>query len=98
MQRGPPVEFPQPAAHPTSPDGNSTSPDGKKRGVSRRTVLKTGGAVAGATTLLGALDLIAWKPLRDTAGAATISDIQHDIGAFIAPAFSMNGVQVQFGP
>ena len=69
-----------------------------KAALNRRTLLKAGGAVGGATALLGALDLVAWKPLRKEAGAATISDIQHGIGAFIAPAFDEEGVRVQFGP
>jgi hypothetical protein len=42
--------------------------------------------------------VLAWKPLRKEAGAATISDIQHGIGAFVAPAFDEEGVRVQFGP
>jgi len=65
----------------------------------RRTVLKAGGAIGGATALLGALDTVAWKPLRQSLGAAPApGDIQHAIGPFIRPAFSDHGVQVQFGP
>jgi hypothetical protein len=73
--------------------GTSTHP------LNRRTLLKAGGAIGAATGLLAALDTVAWRPLRQTAGAAPApADIQHDIGAFIAPAFSINGIQVQFGP
>lgn len=67
--------------------------------LNRRTLLKAGGAVGAATGLLTALDTVAWRPLRQSAGAAPApADIQHDIGAFVAPAFSINGIQVQFGP
>jgi hypothetical protein len=75
------------------PSGPST------RTPSRRTVLKAGGAIGAASGLLAVLDTVAWKPLRQTAGAAPApSDIQHAIGPFIAPAFSDHGVQLQFGP
>jgi hypothetical protein len=85
------VVLPHPATSPPSPESNS-------RGLDRRTLLKAGGAIGGATAILGALDLLAWKPLRRDAGAAALPDIQHDIGNFIAPAFDMDGVRVQFGP
>jgi hypothetical protein len=80
-------------------DPNSMSSGGSSFALNRRTLLKAGGAIGAATGLLAALDTVAWKPIRQTAGAAPApSDIQHDIGAFIAPAFSINGIQVQFGP
>jgi len=81
------VEFPE---HP---------PPTESRSINRRTLLKAGGAIGGATALLSALDVAAWKPMRNSASAAGApSDIQHDIGAFIAPAFEREGVRLQFGP
>jgi hypothetical protein len=83
----------------TTPDRRATPVEVSTHRLSRRALLKAGGAVGAATGLLTALDTVAWKPLRHTAGAATApSDIQHDIGAFIAPAFNFDGIQVQFGP
>ena len=69
------------------------------RPVRRRTVLKAGGAIGAAAATLTFVDEVAWRPVR-TAMAQTVGlpDIQFDIGRFIAPAFSINGVQVQFGP
>ncbi|MEN3356232.1 MAG: hypothetical protein V7637_214 [Mycobacteriales bacterium] len=76
-----------------------TAAEGSTHKFSRRTLLKAGGAMGAATGLLTALDTVAWKPLRQSAGAAPApGDIQHDIGPFIAPAFSINGIQIQFGP
>jgi hypothetical protein len=73
--------------------------DGLVTSFSRRAALKAGGAALLASTaqwtLMGKL---AWLPTRPVLAAGTPSDIQHDIGAFINPAFSRNGVQVQFGP
>src|SRR6266516_7813213 len=66
--------------------------------VPRRTVLKAGGALAAAAAAMNLLDAVAWRPLRSAAEAATLPDIQFDIGAFIAPARMINGVQFQFGP
>jgi hypothetical protein len=81
------VEFPD---HPPPTESHS---------VKRRTVLKAGGAIGGASALLTALDVAAWRPLRSEAGAAAApSDIQHDIGGFVAPSFDRDGVRLQFGP
>ncbi|HEY7198841.1 MAG TPA: hypothetical protein VIC57_01455 [Candidatus Dormibacteraeota bacterium] len=73
--------------------------DGFRTSVSRRLALKAGGAALLAATAEWTLvDKLAWLPTRPALAAGTPSDIQHDIGAFIAPAFSRNGVRVQFGP
>lgn len=71
-----------------------------KHPVSRRALLKLGLAGAAATTLAG-IDTLAWAPKR-LALAATSStsfpDIQFDIGNFIAPAQTINGILFRFGP
>jgi len=54
--------------------------------------------IAAAAATMNLLDAVAWRPLRSAAEAATLPDIQFDIGAFIAPARMINGVQFQFGP
>jgi hypothetical protein len=67
--------------------------------VRRRTVLKASGAIGAAAATMTLLDQVAWRPLRSAmAQTVTLPDIQFDIGNFIPPAFSVNGVQVQFGP
>jgi hypothetical protein len=68
-----------------------------KRSHGRRTVLKAG-AVGVAATFLAMLDELAWSPLRPAAAATALPDIQFDLGPYIAPATSINGVQVQFPP
>jgi hypothetical protein len=69
------------------------------RRVRRRTVLKAGGAIGAAAATLTLLDEVAWRPVRSAmAQTVGLPDIQFDIGRFIAPAFTVNGVQVQFGP
>ncbi len=72
--------------------------DPSKR-VRRRTVLKAGGAIGAAAATMTLVDQVVWRPFR-TAEAQTVAlpDIQFDIGNFIRPAFSVDGVQVQFGP
>jgi hypothetical protein len=64
----------------------------------RRTVLKAGGTIGAAVAALNLVDAVAWKPLRSEAQAATLPDIQFDIGDFIAPARTIDGVEVRFGP
>jgi hypothetical protein len=65
--------------------------------VSRRSVLK-----AGAGGLLAAqlafFEELAWKPQRLAFAAGPLPNIQFDIGNFIAPAQTINGVLVRFGP
>ena len=64
---------------------------------SRRTVLKaTLGAALAAQ--LEFFDRLALTPDRPALAAGTLPNIQFDIGNFIAPAQTLNGVQVRFGP
>jgi hypothetical protein len=65
--------------------------------VSRRTVLKVG-AAGFAASELAMLSQLVQTPVREGVLAATPSDIQHDIGAFIAPAQNINGIPFRFGP
>ena len=70
--------------------------------VSRRTVLKAGGTIGATVASLSLLEQVAWKPLRGTAEAATLPDIQFDIGNFSAPALNIDDgagpVTARFGP
>jgi len=71
--------------------------------VTRRTLLKAGitaGAISAATIpALGMLEPLAWLPSRVALAAPSrLPDIQFDIGNFIAPAQTMDGVLVRFGP
>ncbi len=72
--------------------------------VKRRTMLKAGGVLAGAAATFGMLEVLADKPFRLKAGAATtpLPDIQFALGDFIPPAFVTNDgagdVEVRFGP
>jgi hypothetical protein len=69
--------------------------------LTRRAALRNAAAVA---TALGTLELVgrfARLPERVAladASITTLPDIQHDIGAFIAPVQTINGVQVQLPP
>src|SRR5579885_3206678 len=67
--------------------------------VSRRDLLKLGISGAAATTL-ASIDALVWAPERDALAAPAVapSDIQFDIGNFIAPAQTINGIQFRFGP
>jgi hypothetical protein len=79
----------------TSREPSSSTP----RGVRRRTVLKAGGAIGATVAAMNLVDLVAWRPLRPAvARAATLPDIQFDIGLFIPPPTTIDGVRVQFGP
>lgn len=65
--------------------------------VSRRTLLKVGGAGAVATTL-ASIGSVAWMPKRaDAMPFTSFPDIQFDIGSFVHPAQTIAGVQVDFG-
>jgi hypothetical protein len=71
------------------------------RGVSRRTALKAGAAAAVASQ--GALlEQLVVAPARPALAATGFSDIQFDIGRFIAPSQTFNdgagNVVAQFGP
>jgi hypothetical protein len=69
-----------------------------ERGLSRRTVLKLAG-VGLAVPTLGMLDTLAWLPKRlALADSDSLPDIQFDIGHYIAPAKTVQGVLVRFGP
>lgn len=70
-----------------------------KNPVSRRTLIKLGLAGAAATTLAG-IDSLAWIPKRiaQAVSNATVSDIQFDIGNFIAPVRTINNIPFSFGP
>jgi hypothetical protein len=57
------------------------------------------GAFALAASSLGMVELLAWTPKRLAhAAPTTLPDIQFDIGDFIGPAETINGVVVRFGP
>jgi hypothetical protein len=64
--------------------------------VSRRTVLKAGLGTALASQLAFFEELVNAPERR--VSAATLPNIQFDIGNFIGPAQTINGVQVRFGP
>src|ERR1700704_226333 len=65
--------------------------------LSRRSALKLGLAgVLGSELAL--VESLAWTPRRLAFAAAPPPDIQFDIGNFIAPATTINGVLVRFGP
>jgi len=66
-------------------------------GISRRTLLKVGAAGA-VGSQMALIDSLAQAPERLAMAAAPPPDIQFDIGNFIAPAFTVNGVLVRFGP
>jgi hypothetical protein len=67
--------------------------------LTRRSLLqKAAGLGVGASTL-GALEAWAWVPERAAAASPpSLPDIQFAIGDFIAPAFTVDGVLVRFGP
>src|SRR5215472_10206222 len=67
------------------------------RRVSRRTALKFGAAGALATQA-GVVGQLATMPNRLTLAAGALPSIQFDIGNFIPPAFTVEGVLVRFGP
>jgi hypothetical protein len=67
------------------------------RRVSRRTALKIGAAGALATQA-GMIEQLATMPNRLALAAGALPDIQFDIGNFIPPAFTVEGVLVRFGP
>jgi hypothetical protein len=68
-----------------------------KRGMSRRAALKLGAAGALATQA-GMLEQLATMPNRLALAAGGLPNIQFDIGNFIPPAFTVEGVLVRFGP
>jgi hypothetical protein len=69
--------------------------------ASRRTVLAGGGAMAAAAGTFALLEKLNIPQVQRAYAAdatATKSDIQFDIGAFIPPAQTIDGIQVRFGP
>ncbi len=68
-----------------------------RRGLSRRSAIKLGAAGVLASEF-ALFEQLAWAPQRLALAATPLPDIQFDIGNFIAPAFTVNGVLVRFGP
>ena len=69
----------------------------RRNSVSRRTLL-LGGTAGALATAFGALELLkehAVIPERQAGAAVIPSDVQFDLGAFIPPAVSMDGVMVR---
>ncbi|HLG61744.1 MAG TPA: hypothetical protein VKY19_07410 [Ktedonosporobacter sp.] len=72
--------------------------------LNRRQILKVGSAGLVSVSTLGMLEALAWQPVRVARAAplANLPEIQFDLGAFIAPAKTLNDgggdVLVQFGP
>lgn len=67
--------------------------------VSRRTLLRTGGAFVGALGTLALLEGLAWLPQR-VAAADTLAlpDVQFDLAPFVPPAQTFDGVTVRLPP
>src|SRR2546421_10259999 len=69
------------------------------RMVSRRTLLKAAAATGLAFSTQGVLEVLALPTRRLSSTApAVLPDIQFDIGAFVPPAATVDGVLVRFGP
>ena len=96
------------AAAPGTPSRKAGSRPGALA-VSRRNLLISGGALAAAVAGLEGVRKLATTPVRlavDPASASlananghtNLPDIQFDIGAFTAPAVTINGVLVSFPP
>jgi hypothetical protein len=67
--------------------------------ISRRSLLQSAGLLGLAASTMGALDALAFAPERADAAVPTSKpDIQFDIGNYIAPAQTMNGVVFRFAP
>jgi hypothetical protein len=67
--------------------------------VSRRTLFKTGGALAGAIGTLSMLEELAIVPERAwAADALALPDVQFDLAPFVAPAQTIDGVLVGLPP
>ncbi|HEX3589097.1 MAG TPA: hypothetical protein VHV74_05645 [Pseudonocardiaceae bacterium] len=54
--------------------------------------------MTGAAAVLAMLNEVAWSPMRPAVAATAPPDIQFDLSSYIAPATSVDGVMVQFGP
>ncbi|GAB3884650.1 hypothetical protein GCM10029964_046000 [Kibdelosporangium lantanae] len=68
--------------------------------VSRRSLLRAGGAAAGALGTLAMLEKLAWIPDRVAIAddVQALPDIQFDIGAFCPPARTVDGLLVGMPP
>jgi hypothetical protein len=64
------------------------SPDALRTAVKRRTALKVGAGLLAAAAQLTVLDRLARLPARTAPNGGPPSDIQHDIGASVAPVFT----------
>jgi len=72
---------------------------GLNRRVSRRAALKRLGAIGLAASTAGALDRLAWIPDRVVQAApAGYPDIQFDIGHYIPPARTIDGIAMAMPP
>ncbi len=84
---------------PVAPQDIMTEP--KQRSLSRRTLLKIGALGVASAATLGLVDGLAFLPKRVVTAATEktgLPDIQFDIGNFIAPVQTINGLQFHFGP
>jgi hypothetical protein len=70
----------------------------QKPKLSRRRLLKLGATAVVSVPTLAALERFAPYQREALAQSSTPSDIQFDIGNFIAPVQTINGIRVQFGP
>ncbi len=67
--------------------------------MTRRALLQRAAGLGVAASTLGALDLLAVRPVRAVAAAkSALPEIQFQIEKFIAPAFRVEGVRVRFAP
>jgi hypothetical protein len=70
----------------------------KPRRMDRRTFLRAAAVLGVGASTLGALEIFVRRPHRPDLGATNPPDIQHAIDGFIAPARTVDGVEVRFGP
>ncbi len=94
---------PRPQAFPDHPEAQTTSAHTVLGQPSRRVVLKGTGALAAALATLELTGRAARLPIREPLpgavnAASSLPDIQFDIGNYIAPAQTISGVPVRFGP
>jgi hypothetical protein len=92
-----------PVSHRPTPSASTPEPGPGL--VNRRTVLKSAGALAAALATLELTGRGAWIPVREpltdpamSDAAAALPDIQFDIGNYVAPAQTVDGLSVRLGP